>query len=149
MIANFLGCDFELSGEARRITITLCYIYAICFLLLRITYPCCGVTQRAFSVPFTTQFKSLLLYFHFLDLTKLRILNIFFTFSMRWNAEGKKFQICMKCSIFHTDVLNWKKKKNDPCYICVKFPQYKWMLCHSLHIKVISLVWFDFKHSYV
>lgn len=103
--------NYQMRQEEEKIHLYVIYcIYAICFPLLSITYPCCGVTPCAFPVPFTTQFKSLLLYFHFLGLTKLRILNIFFTFSMSWNAEGKKFQICMKCSIFHTDVLNWEKK---------------------------------------
>lgn len=98
--------NYQMRQEEKLQLFVIHCIYAICFPVVRITYPFCGVTPCAFPVPFTTRFKTLLLYFHVLGLMKLRILNIFFTFTMSGNAEGKKFQICMKCSIFHTDVLD-------------------------------------------
>lgn len=137
-IVSYLLCSSTIYIYKKSIH-THCMLFV--FLLLRIAYPCCGVTPCAFSVPFITWFKSLLLYFHFLDLMKLRILNIFFTFSMSWNAEGKKFQICMKCSIFHTDVLNWRKKNLLHTFALRR------NLFYSLHIKpnkshIFVIVWF-------
>lgn len=57
--------NYQMRQEEKLQLCVIYCIYAICFPVVRNTYPFCGITPRAFSVPFTTRLKSLLLCFHF------------------------------------------------------------------------------------
>lgn len=101
-------------------------------------------------MPFHYSVQFIISVLSFFGLVKLRILNIFFKFSMSWNAEGKKFQICMKCSIFTQMCQIDKKQKNSTTFALQRnFHIYKWMLFHCRHVKSKESLCYGFKCTFV